>query len=78
MQCLVQFAKDWTDIIHAQGWTDLVQGGSCGSVVLSIAGPRQQGELAVAYVQSRCFDLPSFGPFCPPCNELLFTIRSLF
>ena len=60
MECLAYFAEDWTEIIHAQGWTDLVQGGICGSVVLSIAGPRPQGELAVAYVQSRCFALLVF------------------
>lgn len=69
MECLVHFAEDWTDIIHDEGYTDCVQGGLCGSVVLSIAGPRAQGELAVAYVKSRCFDLPRFGRFCPPCKK---------
>eukprot|EP00493_Phyllostaurus_siculus_P025707 UN26052 len=70
MECLVHFAEDWTDIIHDEGYTDCVQGGLCGSVVLSIAGPRTQGELAVAYVKSRCFDLPRFGRFCPPFEVL--------
>ena len=67
--CLVEMASAWKFVLEGMEYDSVDVTVSCGSIIVTLAGPRGQVMNGISSLSDGCFLLSKFGWICTPGNH---------